>query len=64
MTKSVVAAVQWPPEVLNPTAGAEKAASELGVDVIWQGIRRRPSGLSGVLAAGLPLLVGPRSDQP
>jgi predicted amidohydrolase len=27
MTKSVVAAVQWAPEVLNPAAGAEKAAS-------------------------------------
>ncbi len=40
MTKSVVAAVQWAPEVLNPTAGAEKAASavkeaaESGADLV------------------------------
>ena len=28
--KSVVAAVQWAPEVLNPKAGAEKAAAAIG----------------------------------
>ena len=29
MSKSVVAAVQWAPEVLNPTAGGEKAAAAI-----------------------------------